>query len=83
MTEKRQMTDREKYAATRLVSCTFLPGSYNKRFAMDIYWMAKSGIEATEKQIANLWRLVYRYRRQIKDTELVAEAQEKGDSNGK
>ncbi len=69
----REMTERERYAARSLAGCVFLPASWNKRFAFDISAMTR----ATESQVWNLWRLVYRYRRQIADKELVREAKEK------
>lgn len=70
----RQMTSRERYAAELLIWCKFVPGSYDKRFAHGIYSIGMNNRQITEKQAANLWRMVYRYRRQIKDETLIVEA---------
>lgn len=52
-----------------LAACTFLPASYNKRFAHGLLDMAHQDPpkELTPKQAANLDRLFHMYRRQIKD----------------
>lgn len=69
------MTEREHYAANQLARCSFQPGSFEKRFAKQIKAKAVSdNPEITEKGRACLWRLVYRYRRQIPDERLIAEA---------
>lgn len=67
------MTDRESEAATALAKCTFLPGFWDKRFVQNMAVVT----EATERQIEWLWLLVWRYRRQIGDADLVAEAERK------
>jgi hypothetical protein len=70
------MTDHDKYAALSLAKCTMLPASYNKRFARALREIAESDEpRLTPRQRANLWRLVYRYRRQIPDPSLISEAQ--------
>lgn len=81
--ERAPMTDREKYAAKCLARCTFVPGSYNKRFAraMEALAMEKNA-ELTDRQRTNLWRMVFRFRRQIADGELVAEAQRRLKTEG-
>ncbi len=71
--EYRPISERERYAAYRLSECTFLPASWDKRFAGS---MAHIQL-VTERQTHNLWRSVYRYRRQIGDKDLVAEAKER------
>lgn len=76
--ERFPMTDQEKYAARCLARCTFLPGSYNKRFARAMEALAEDeDAGLTKRQRTNLWRLIYRYRRQIADDRLVAEAQQR------
>jgi hypothetical protein len=58
------MTD-EQYAAIQLLTrCTFLPGSYEKRFVGDMSLKLKTD-ELTERQSAFLARVAYRYRGQI------------------
>ena len=69
MTDKRPrtlFTDDQKRKAELLSHCTFLPASYDKRFARNIHAEAvdpDGGL--TEKQAALLERMYYRYRRQI------------------
>lgn len=69
MGEKKQyrpMTDNEKRAAYFLGQCTFPVASYNKRFAWDMWSLARGeGGEITERQSRNLWKLFYMFRRQI------------------
>lgn len=68
---RRPLSSVEKAAASALWSdVTFLPGSWDKRFARNM----AIAEEATELQVEWLWRLVYRYRRQVKDKDLVARA---------
>ena len=63
------MTDRGREAARALSACRFLPGSFDKRFAQSMAALAGKGDGAlTEKQHRLLWKMVYRYRRQIPDT---------------
>jgi len=53
--------------AARLAGVSFLPGSWDKRFAKDMMLRAQDPEFApTEKQLACLGRLLHRYRRQIK-----------------
>lgn len=74
-TGKAKMSEREKYAARKLQRCSFLPGSKEKRFvrAMEILSRTEDP-RISVKQRAELWRLVWRYRRQIPDGRLIAEA---------
>jgi hypothetical protein len=58
------MTPAERTCADALARCTFLPGEYNKRFARNIAALPDDK-ELSDKQRANLFRLVHRYRRQI------------------
>lgn len=45
-------------------------------------YYAETDTPVTKKQLANLWRLVYRYRRQIEDEALIKEAEERSKTNG-
>ncbi|HEX2868777.1 MAG TPA: hypothetical protein VHO03_17180 [Ignavibacteriales bacterium] len=76
-TDKTPMTAEEKRAAIALGRCRFLPASWNKRFAQDMSSLACTGGEITEKQRTCLWKVVYRYRRQISDPEILSIAKEK------
>lgn len=69
--ERFPMTDDEKRAALALEKCTYLPGSFEKRFARDMAGIARGTAEITVKQRGWLWKQVHRYRRQIGDAELV------------
>lgn len=61
------MTAEQIEFAAKLSRCTFLPGSYDKRFVRDMHAIAenKPEQELTEKQDAYLRTLMHRYRRQI------------------
>ena len=61
------MNEEIKEKIRLLAGCTFLPGSYNKRFAASLAAMAAKDppIELTTKQATNLDRLFHMHRRQI------------------
>ena len=60
------MSDDQRLAAKLLVKCRFLPGSWNKRFAKDIAYMAQSDEPyLTDRQSKTLWKLFYMHRKQI------------------
>lgn len=55
----------EQYAAIQLLNrCTFLPGSYEKRFVGDMSMKSKD-YELTDRQAQFLMKLAYYYRGQI------------------
>ena len=58
------MTARHYEALQALKQCTFLPGSYDKRFVRNLSALPQER-ELTERQAANVERMAYRYRRQI------------------
>lgn len=69
------MDEMDKRAACALGCCTFLPGVPAKRFAQEMAQKARHCEPTiTEKQRAWLWKLVYTYRRQIRDAEVVERA---------
>lgn len=73
--ERTPMTALEQDAARALGKCTYLPGSFEKRFARDMASHASSeSPQITERQRAWLWKQVYRYRKQIKDKDLIEQA---------
>lgn len=75
--EKFPITPYEIMAIAALDRCTYLPGSFEKRFARDMAALHKQADpQITARQRAWLWKQVYRYRRQIKDAALIAFAQE-------
>jgi hypothetical protein len=66
------MTDDDKAAALALAGCTFPVASYNKRFAGDMARIARQAEPViTERQQKTLWKLVYMFRRQIRDRRLI------------
>ncbi len=69
------MTDLEVRAACALARCTFVPGTGTKRFARDIAWIAGNTKLITEGQRAYLWSAVWRFRRQIRDKDVLVMAQ--------
>lgn len=64
---KMPLTDLDRRAATALARCTFLPSSTDKRMARFV----QAATELTDRQLAYLWRLIWRYRRQHQDRELI------------
>ena len=70
--ERFPMTEQEKDAALALSKCTFLPGSFEKRFARDMASIVNGEMpQITPKQKIYLWRLTYKFRRQINNDALV------------
>lgn len=70
------MTEDQHAMAIHLGACRFLPASFDKRFARDMWAIAAENPEKelTEKQHTYLCRAVYKYRRQIpKDVVNIAE----------
>lgn len=55
------MTDQQQKWVQQLARCSFLPGSYEKRFVRDLEGYAPDK-ELTEKQAAFLEKIAYRYR---------------------
>lgn len=66
-----EWSERDRQAIFFLSHCTFLPGSYNKRFVRSLNTMAVRNDPMIDKQLVNLWRLVWRYRRQHQERELI------------
>ena len=64
------MTDEHYQLLQRLVDCTFLPGSWEKRFVRDLSAETKD-YELTAKQLAQVERLHYRYRRQLGEPDML------------
>lgn len=67
------MTINEISAVNALYACRFQAGSYDKGFVRDL----ASTNEPTERELSErqrnyLWKLVYRYRAQHEDKELLA-----------
>lgn len=66
-----KMTADEQLIILKLNSCTFLPASWNKRFVGSLLNKIKSdgtSDELTESQREWMYRLLYRYRKQIPET---------------
>ena len=75
-------TDLERRAISATASVTFPPASWSKRFCRDMRARMANGaeLELTEKQRAALWSTVHRFRRQIQDADVRAEAQRRHDA---
>lgn len=72
LVERFTMDEEEKQAAQALAKCTYLPGSFEKRFARDMDSIARGEHPTiTAKQRVWLWKQVHRYRKQIKDKILI------------
>lgn len=61
--ERIPLTDDQKKAIASLARCTFLPGSFEKRFARDMASQVEEGL--TPKQYAFARDLIFKYRKQI------------------
>lgn len=59
------MTLDQRAKVEQLIRCTFLPGSYPKRFVQDLYAHRDEETPLTEKQAAYLDKLHHMFRRQI------------------
>ncbi len=59
------MTADQTEISIKLGNCRFLPGSWDKRFARNVYDKAVSGKELTENQKEWIYRLLYSYRGQL------------------
>ena len=64
------MTD-ERLAIELLSGCTFLPGSWPKKFVRSLF-AGPENQKITVKQRRWIWKLVHRYRRQIKNKRVEA-----------
>lgn len=70
------MTPIQIKALSLLSGCTFLPGSFDKRFVRDLSSLPdKEAKELTDKQKRYLWKLVYKYRKQHDDKWFTVHAQ--------
>lgn len=74
------MTDIERAAVAGLWRCTFLPGTWDKRFSRALAKRDASK-PLSEKQQEWLWKLVWKYRRQIPEQRVILHAQRQIDPN--
>lgn len=66
------MTDSELKCALALQNCSFLPGTYDKKFSHQLgNWYSRP---MTEKGRAMMLKLVQKYRRQIQNAEKLIKA---------
>lgn len=68
MLKRWAMTDEERSLVRQLWLCTFLPGSFEKRFVNSLYSLIVQSPEQpilSNKQHAYLAKLAHRYRRQL------------------
>lgn len=61
---KREMTAEERVVVPLLATVRYAPATWDKRFAREIQYALKDGL-ITEGQSGQVWRLFWRYRRQI------------------
>lgn len=75
---KREMTADERVVVPLLATVRYAPATWDKRFAREIQYALKEGL-ITEGQSGQVWRLFWRYRRQIvcPDKERLLEMAEK------
>jgi len=70
--ERFPATEMDRRAAKALHGCTFVPGTATKRFARDMYAAsAMPGWKITDKQRVYLFTACHRFRRQIRDREVL------------
>ena len=64
------MTTEQVAICTALGHCRFLPGTFDKRFSSKVAGIAElhPDQELTEKQIEWMYKLLYKYRKQIPNT---------------
>jgi len=78
------MTTGEKLIAQQLQEkVTFLPGSYDKRFARDIAYLVTNypDRDLTVGQRGHLYKLLHKYRRQLPETYQQYQAFKEGNTN--
>lgn len=74
----RPMTDRERRAARAFNHVTFLPGTSVKRIARTLLAQAEQDEpRITDKQAAVMWKIVWKFRRQINDKDVLNVARSK------
>jgi len=61
---KREMTADERLVVPLLATVRYAPATWDKRFAREIQYALKEGL-ITEGQSGQVWRLFWRYRRQM------------------
>jgi hypothetical protein len=72
------MTDRERRAARAFNHVTFLPGTSVKRIARTLLAQAEQDEpRITDKQAAVMWKIVWKFRRQINDKDVLNVARSK------
>lgn len=59
------MTQDEYDICTALGNCRFAPATWDKRFAFSVSGKAERGGELTETQREWIYRLLYKYRKQL------------------
>lgn len=79
-TRRIPMEDSDTLAADRLYGCTFLPGSWDKKFARTLFDLSLKPNGCTPKQYLWLWVLCHRYRRQINHWGVKDEAAKRYDN---
>lgn len=67
-------SDKERRAAKLLNACIVAPRSWEKKFIRSVHAQIKAKGTVTDKQVTWLWRLVAKYKKQIKDLVVVEEA---------
>lgn len=59
------MTAEQREICIKLGNLRYLPGSWDKKFARNVYGKAVDGKELTETQKEWIYRLLYKYRGQV------------------
>lgn len=72
-----KISDRDIYAIETLFKCNIKPMTMKKKWVNMIYHLSRTTHRLISHQINDIWRLIYEFRNQIKDKDLVEEARKK------
>ena len=72
-----KMSDRDAYAIENLLKCRIRPSTIMKRWVDLMYYISRTTRVTSPTQIDEIWRMVYKFKNQIKDKELIEEARKK------
>ena len=72
-----KMSGKDMRAAKALSQCNIRPMTFDKEFSIRIYMISRLKHKVNKSQLDNLWRLIYKYKKQIRDTKLIEEAEKR------
>lgn len=72
-----KMSDRDVYAIESLLKCPIRPSTIMKRWVDLMYYISRTTRITSSTQIDEIWRLIYKFKKYIKDKDLIEEARNK------